>query len=133
MFFIFFDVVDDCSSHLDLREKIEISQDKEHFGRLFKLVASIFLKYEQVIVLYKLLSGTSLRLRVLYAVVGLPKSVSVREDVEANLKDENGEINVRNFVVEPLQLGIDCWSYLSAIIFKVSRGLNSTNLLVFNH
>ena len=101
MFFVFLDIVDNCASYLNLREKIEITQDKKHLCWLLKLVPSIILKDKQVIGLYNLLSNTCLRMGVLDAEVWLVKSVPVWEDVEANLQDENGEIDVGNFKIEP--------------------------------
>lgn len=132
VFFIFLDIVDNSACHLDFGKKVEIAQDKEYFSWLLKLVASIILKDKQVVVLYKLLGHIGLRLRVLDTVVWLPESVTVWEDVETNLQDENGEVNVGNFKVKPLKFLINRRSYFCAIGLNVFRGL-SPNLLVFNH
>ena len=99
MFIVLFNVVDNGACDLDFGEQVKVPQNGTHFSRLLELVPGIILEYKKVVLLLNILRDTCYSLRILYVEVGLPLSVSVREDVKADLKNHQGEIYVSDLVI----------------------------------
>ena len=102
MFFIFLDVVDNCSSDLYLGEQIKVSQNEKHLAILFKAPSHNILIYKQILliliwVLVLIILSAKLPLD---SVVRSIVSVSVGEDVIFNLQNHHWEIDLSKFVIK---------------------------------
>lgn len=136
VFVVFFYVVNDGASYLNFCEQVKISKNEEYFSSFLEIVAGVILKHKQIIFLNNILSETCLGLRILNVEVWSKLSVSIRENVEANLENQQGKVYVSNFVVEPFEFGVGClWlCRLRKLLlaFEFYCGLTLA-LLFFNH
>lgn len=102
MLVILFYVVDYRTCHLNFSEQVEVSEYEENLCRLLELVPCVILEYKKVIIFIYVLGDTCLCLRILYAEVRLPLSVSVRKKVKTDLYNHQGEVYISDFVIQPL-------------------------------
>lgn len=112
MLLILLNIEDYSSSDLDLREKVEVPEDKKGFTILFKSFPLCLLECEKIIVI---LSGRGLLLVAgleveagQELVVGLETSITQVKNVVVDLDDEQRKVNFSNLSVAVSQFVVVC-------------------------
>ena len=102
MLVILFYVVNYRTCYLNFSKQVEVPENEENLCRLLELVSCVILEHKKVIVFINVLGDNSLCLRILYAEVRLPLSVSVRKKVKTDLNNHQGKVYISDFVIQPL-------------------------------